>query len=126
MTFSTLLPSEFVTRYRSALVLPGQRLVSGSDAQLRVKNVKDSVQRASVGVILDFHGSVFDAFASVRAGYLEGQVEACHVSRVAQDSGFFVLSRNCGIGEHATLPSGNILASLEPLQIKYSRTVTLC
>ncbi len=67
-----------------ALVLPGQRWVSGGDAQLRVKNVKDAVQCAGVGVILDFHGTVFDAFASVRAGHLEGQVEACHVPRIAQ------------------------------------------
>jgi len=77
-----------------ALVLPGQRLVSGGDAQLRVKNVKDAVQRAGVGVILDLHGTVFDAFASVCAGHLEGQVEASHISGIAQDSGFFVLSRN--------------------------------
>jgi hypothetical protein len=34
------------------------------------KDVKDAVQRVGVGVIRDFHGTVFGAFASVRAGNL--------------------------------------------------------
>jgi hypothetical protein len=49
-----------------ARALPGQRLVSRGDAQLRVKNVKDAVQRPGFWVIRDFHGMVFDAFASTR------------------------------------------------------------
>ena len=33
-------------------------------------DVKDAVQRVGVGVIRDFHGTMFGAFASVRAGNL--------------------------------------------------------
>ena len=105
-------------------------------------HVKDAVQRAGVGVILDFHGTVFDAFASVRTGHLEGQVEACHVSRIAQDSGFFVLSRNWWkwetshvpereyfglLGARADLifPYGNIMLTSTSKMLEYSRTVTL-
>src|SRR5882724_6729090 len=98
--------------------------------------------RAGVGVILDLHGTVFDAFASVCAGHLEGQVEACHVSRIAQDSGSFVLSRNwwksetrhvpereyfglLGALANLIFPYGNImmLTSISKM-LKYSRTVT--
>jgi|GEM_PF-4857304 len=55
-----------------ALVVPEQRLVSAGDTQLRVKNVKDAVQRVGVGVIRDFPGTVFGDNSKPPASLLLG------------------------------------------------------
>jgi hypothetical protein len=63
-----------------------------------------------------FQGTVFSVFVSVRAGSLQGQVEARSGHRAVQ--GFFA------VGEHVLFPDGNIIAFSKAYDIKYSRTVT--